>query len=173
MIEPRIQTFSSMEEENQNAALSTRSRSDEGQSPICRRSVENFRSLSLRMKCRLQRIAFLAFFLVAFQADLAHAVVYNASKIIAVSVGSHGEVYIRWDPLPDPGPCGGENNHWVVIPSTASDTIKSLALSLYFSGKAARIDTAAVQGTPPAAQPAGACTGAYENVTFLYSPSGG
>jgi hypothetical protein len=103
----------------------------------------------------------------------ADAVEYNASKIIAISVGSHGEVYIRWDGLPDPGPCGGENYHWVVIPGTASDTIKSLALSLYFSGKATRIDTAAVQGTPPPPQPAGACTGADENVTQLYSPSGG
>jgi hypothetical protein len=106
------------------------------------------------------------------QAKPADAVEYNAPKITAISVGSHGEVYIRWDGLPDPGPCGGENNHWVVIPAAASDTIKSLALSLYFSGKAARIDTGATQGTPPAQQPAGACTGADENVTALYSPSG-
>jgi hypothetical protein len=123
------------------------------------------------MKRRLQRIAFLALLLAAVPAEFSHAVVYNTPKIIAIAVGSHGEVYIRWDGLPDPGSCGGENNHWVVIPAAASETIKSLALSLYFSGKAARIDTAAIQGTPPASQPAGACSGAYENVTTLYSPS--
>jgi len=103
----------------------------------------------------------------------AQAVIYNAPKITAIAAGAHGEVYIRWDQIPDPGPCGGENNHWVIIPAAATDTIKSLALSLYFSGKSARIDTAAIQGTAPKKQPAGACTGPYENVTFLYSPSGG
>jgi hypothetical protein len=115
----------------------------------------------------------LALLLVAVQAEFAEASIYNVPKIIAVAVGSHGEVYIRWEGLPDPGPCGGENNHWVVIPAAASDTMKSLALSLYFSGKAARIDTTAIQGTPPRQQPPDACTGAYENVTLLYSPSGG
>ena len=66
--------------------------------------------------------------LMAVQSEPAHAVIYNASKITAISVGSHGEVYIRWDGVPDPGPCSGENYHWVEIPATASDTVKSLVI---------------------------------------------
>jgi hypothetical protein len=175
MIERRKATFQLMEHESPESPLSERLRFDKNRSSVGRRSVRvrlrNYSSPGL--KRRLQRIAFLALLLTAVPIDLSYAVIYNASKIIAISIGSHGEVYIRWDGLPDPGPCGGENYHWVEIPATASDTLKSLALSLYFSGKSARIDTAAIQGTPPASQPAGACTGAYENVTFLYSPSGG
>jgi hypothetical protein len=95
--------------------------------------------------------------------SIAHAGVYNAAAITSIGVGSSGEVYIRWEGLPDPAPpesgCSGENNHWVVIPSDASDALKSLALSLYFSGKPARIDTSG-------------CRGAYETVITLYSPGG-
>ncbi len=177
MIKPRIMTFALREKENPKTALSTRPWSEGGQSRAGCCSVgsrpKNSHRSSPGINRSFQMMAFLAFLLVAVQAELAHAVTYNASKIIAIAVGSHGEVYIRWDGLPDPGPCGGENNHWVVIPATASDTLKSLALSVYFSGKAARIDTAAIQGTAPPQQPPGACTGAYENVTVLYSPSGG
>jgi hypothetical protein len=91
--------------------------------------------------------------------SIALAGIYNAGAITSIAVGSGGEVYIRWDGLPDPGPCG-ENNHWVMIPSNAPDTMKSLALSLYFSGKSAQIRT-------------DGCNGAYELVTQLYSPKGG
>jgi len=96
-------------------------------------------------------------FLVAFSSTV-HAAVYDAPGIIAIAVGSGGEVYIRWAGLPNPGPCGSDNN-WVVIPSTANETLKALALSLYFSGKRARVDTSG-------------CSGAYENVTIIYSPTG-
>ena len=86
--------------------------------------------------------------------------VYEAAAIISIAVGSGGEVYIRWDSnFPDPGPCG-ENNHWVMIPSNAPDTMKSLAISLYFSDKSAEVRTSG-------------CNGAYEVVSQLYSPSGG
>jgi hypothetical protein len=83
---------------------------------------------------------------------------YNASSITAVAVGSGGEVYIRWVGLPNPGPCGN-NNGWVMIPSNAPEAMKSLAISLYFNAKPARVDT-------------GGCVGAYESVTALYSPGG-
>jgi hypothetical protein len=90
---------------------------------------------------------------------IAHAGTYKATAITNIAVYSGGELYIRWagDTLPDPGPCGGENYHWVVIPATASDTLKSFALSIYFSGKPAQIQTAG-------------CSGPYELVIQLYSP---
>jgi len=128
---------------------------------------------SAHFKPSICAIAILTFFGTALSTGAVHAVVYNTSKIISIDVNTLGEVYVRWDGLPDPGPCGGENYHWVVIPAGASDTLKSLALSLYFSGKSARIDTAAVENTPAAQQPTGACAGPYENVTSVYSPSGG
>ena len=85
---------------------------------------------------------------------------YEAAAITSISIGSAGEMYIRWEGLPDPGPCGGENYHWVMIPANATDVMKSLALSLYFSGKSAEIRTSG-------------CNGVYELVTQLYSPKGG
>jgi hypothetical protein len=91
--------------------------------------------------------------------SIAHAGVYDAAAITSIAVGSGGEVYLRWAGLPDPGPCG-ENNHWVMIPSNALDAMKSLAISLYFSGKSAQIRTSG-------------CSGTYELVTQLYSPAGG
>lgn len=98
--------------------------------------------------------------LVVILSSIAHAGIYDATAITSIAVGSGGELYIRWTGLPDPGPCGGENYHWVMIPSNAPDVMKSLALSLYFSGKSAQIRTAG-------------CNGAYELVTQLYSPAGG
>jgi hypothetical protein len=96
-------------------------------------------------------------FIVAFSSTV-HAAEYDAPGIIAIAVGTGGEVYIRWVGLPNPGPCGN-NNGWVVIPGATNETLKALALSLYFSGKRARVDTSG-------------CSGAYENVTIIYSPSG-
>jgi hypothetical protein len=46
-----------------------------------------------------------------------------------------------------------------MIPSNAPEAMKSLAISLYFNAKPARVDT-------------GGCVGAYESVTALYSPGG-
>jgi len=166
MIEERVSVFAPIEEIQSETASSMRPRS-----AWCR-SRPGLRSTRSARHGLFRALALAAFLLPAFQVEVADAIVYNAPKIITISVRSNGEVYIRWDTVPDPGACGGENNHWVVIPAAASDTLKSMALSLYFSGKPARVDTAAVAGTPPAQQPAGACTGAYENVTFLYSPGG-
>ena len=87
------------------------------------------------------------------------AAMYNASSgVTAIAAGASGEVYIRWTGLPNPGPCG-PNNGWVMIPSNANEAIKSLAISLYFSGKPASIDTSG-------------CVGAYESVRTIYSPGG-
>jgi hypothetical protein len=91
--------------------------------------------------------------------SIAQAAQYNASGITAIAAGSGGEVYIRWVGLPNPGPCSGNNNNWVVIPAAANETLKALALSLYFSSKPAMIETSG-------------CSGAYENVNTLYSPGG-
>ena len=88
------------------------------------------------------------------------AAVYNAAALTSISVSAGGEVFIRFDGIPDPGPCGGENNHWVVIPSAANEALKALAISLYFSSRPVRVDTSG-------------CTGSDENVTTIYSPSGG
>jgi hypothetical protein len=67
-------------------------------------------------------------------------------------------VFIKWDGSPRPGPCGA-NFGWVKIPASANEAIKSLAISTYFSGAAARIDTSG-------------CDGTYEAVTTIYSPGG-
>src|SRR5712691_13421672 len=77
--------------------------------------------------------------------SIAHAATYNASGIIAIAVGSGGEVYIRWAGLPNPGPCG-VNNNWVMILPTGNETLKALVLSLYFSGKPALIATSGCSG---------------------------
>ena len=97
------------------------------------------------------------FFVVALSSTV-YAATYDAPAIISIAVGSGGEVYIRWEGLPNPGPCGIDNG-WVVIPSGANETLKALALSLYFSGKRARVDTSG-------------CTGTYESVVIIYSPTG-
>ena len=67
-------------------------------------------------------------------------------------------VLIRWSGAPSPGPCG-TNNGWVAIRPTANESLKTLAYTIYFSGKPARIDTAG-------------CYGTREIVTSLYSPGG-
>jgi hypothetical protein len=97
--------------------------------------------------------------LVVASSPIAHAGEYNATAITYIAVFSDGEMFIRWagDALPDPGPCGGENYHWAMIPATASDAMKSLALSIYFSGKPAQIRTSG-------------CHGSDELVIQLYSP---
>jgi hypothetical protein len=93
-------------------------------------------------------------------ASMAYAAVYEPqpSEITHISVGAGGEVFIKWNGSPSPGPCG-ENFGWVVIPPEASEAIKALALSIYFSGKPVRIDTSG-------------CRGTVEVVGTLYSPSG-
>src|SRR6202035_4941597 len=82
--------------------------------------------------------------------SIARASVYEGSAITYIAAGSGGEMYIRWQGLPDPAPpesgCSGDNNHWVRISSDASDALKSLALSLYFSGKPFRIETTGCSG---------------------------
>jgi hypothetical protein len=88
---------------------------------------------------------------------MASAASYQAPAITAIAGGASGEVYIRFDGLPNPGPCG-PNNGWVMVPSS-NDVMKSLALSLYFNPKPVRVDTSS-------------CTGAYETVNGLYSPGG-
>jgi hypothetical protein len=90
--------------------------------------------------------------------SIAYATTYQASNITGISAYSDGTIYIRWPGLPNPGSCGA-NNNWVMIPASANDTLKSLARSLYFSGKPVRIDTSG-------------CNGNYEVVTGLYSPTG-
>lgn len=80
-----------------------------------------------------------------------------ASGITAIAAGPGGELYIRFEGAPNPGPCG-QNFGWVVIPSTAEAT-KSLAQSLYFNRSAVRVVTSG-------------CSGAYESVAYLYSPEG-
>ncbi len=84
---------------------------------------------------------------------------YNAPKLSHVYSDPSGKVLIKWPGSPRPfGPCG-RNFGWVEIPSTASKIMKDLALSIYFNGKAARIDTSG-------------CSGTRERVTALYSPGG-
>ena len=91
--------------------------------------------------------------------SMASAATYEAPALTHIHVDSGGVVHIKWAGSPRPGPCGGENFGWVVIPPTANEAMKALALSIYFGGKPARIDTSG-------------CSGTYEIVVSLYSPSG-
>jgi hypothetical protein len=96
-------------------------------------------------------------------ASIAHAGnIYEVPAITHIAVeaaDAGGRMYIKWAGSPRPGPCGTENNGWVVILPTNNEALKSLALSLYFSGKPARIDTSG-------------CSGPWEIVTIIYSPGG-
>ncbi len=105
-------------------------------------------------------IVLLTTLFVVTSSSIAHADnIYDAAALTAIAVGPGADIYIRFDGLLDPGPCG-ENNHWVMIPSTASDVMRSLVLSLYFSGKSTQIRTSG-------------CNGSYEVVYQIYSPKGG
>lgn len=90
--------------------------------------------------------------------SLVNATVYNIDRISHVYSDTSGKVLIKWDGSPNPGPCG--NSHgWVEISADASEVLKSLAYSIYFSGRPARIDT-------------GGCVGQREAVSSIYSPGG-
>ena len=54
---------------------------------------------------------------------------------------------ISWEGAPRPGPCGGENYGWVLIQPRNNETLKALALSMYFSGKPAHITTSGCRGS--------------------------
>jgi len=83
----------------------------------------------------------------------------NVGPITKIDVTGAGEVYIGWANLPNSTVCHGNNNGWVYIPATANEAVKALAISLYFTKQQIRVDTSG-------------CTGGYENVSSLYSPSG-
>ncbi|MCI0426809.1 MAG: hypothetical protein L0Z46_02175 [Nitrospiraceae bacterium] len=95
--------------------------------------------------------------------SIVHAQPPYLDKILThISMNSDGTVFIKWTGSPRPSPTcsgGGDNFGWVKIRPTANEAIKALALSIYFSGKLARIDTSG-------------CDGPYEIVTSLYSPGG-
>src|SRR5262249_40246506 len=92
---------------------------------------------------------------------IGHAEIYEGKTLSHIGINSDGSIFIKWEGSPTPSPsCGGGSNFgWVKIPAAANEAIKSLALSIYFSGKMARIDTSG-------------CDGAYEVVVSLYSPTG-
>lgn len=89
---------------------------------------------------------------------LGNAASYAPARLTHVAVNADGTVFIKWSGSPNPGPCG-TNFGWVKIPASASDSIRALAFSIYFSGTPARVDTTG-------------CDGGYEAVTSLYSPGG-
>ena len=78
--------------------------------------------------------------------SVAHAGRYNAQKITQYFAVNNGAVHITWAGAPRPSTCGGENWGMYYIPATSHEQLKDLALSLYLSGKRARIDTKGCQG---------------------------
>jgi hypothetical protein len=102
---------------------------------------------------------FTVFIVLLISAANVYAESYQVSKITHVYSTGSGDLGLKWVGSPRPGPCGGENYGWVKIPSTSSEAIKAMALSLYISGKPARIDTSG-------------CNGAVEIVRTVYSPGG-
>jgi hypothetical protein len=103
-------------------------------------------------------LAIVTFITVASLSSAAGAAQYDATRITNIVTNADGTMFIKWTGSPRPGSCG-ENFGWVKIRSTAHEAMKALALSIYFSGVPARIDTSG-------------CDGAYEIVTALYTPSG-
>jgi hypothetical protein len=83
---------------------------------------------------------------------------YTISAISHIYVPPDGRVLIKWSGSPRPGPCGGENWGYVAISKAANEALKAFALSLYFSGKPARIDTE------------GCDSENFENVAGIVSP---
>lgn len=106
----------------------------------------------------LKIVSYILAALPALIAGTAHAEIYNVPKLSHIYTDASGRVLIKWEGAPNPGPCG-VNNGWVAIPASADPALKALAVSIYFSGKAARIDTSG-------------CDGNTEAVTSLYSPGG-
>ena len=95
-------------------------------------------------------------------APVANAGKYSVSKITHIYTNTDGAVGLKWTGSPRPGPCaasGSTNYGWVMIPPDASDAIKAAAMTTYFKGKKARIDTIG-------------CYGNYEKVRSFYSPGG-
>src|SRR3712207_4559355 len=110
-----------------------------------------------RKKCSVYRMTLLTFVCVVASSRVGHAEIYDGKTLSNIAINSDGTVFIKWEGSPTPSPsCRGNNFGWVKIPSTANEAIKSLALSIYFSGKVARIDTSG-------------CEGPYEVVVSLYS----
>ena len=99
---------------------------------------------------------------VVFLSTIAHAASYSDKILTHISMNSDGTIFIKWAGSPRPSPAcsgGGDNFGWVKIRSTANEAVKALAVSIYLTGKLARIDTSG-------------CDGGYEVVTSLYSPGG-
>ena len=86
------------------------------------------------------------------------AAIYQAPLgITGIMASPGGDVYVRFTGLPNPSTtCGGNNWGWVVIPSTATASLKSLAEELYFNRRQVRVDTSG-------------CSGPYEKVIALYA----
>jgi hypothetical protein len=86
---------------------------------------------------------------------------YNAPLgITGIMAAPGGQVYIKFAGVPNPGPCGGNNYGWVLIPSTANAAMKSLAESLYFNRKPVRVETLGCSSSG---------AGPYELVNALYA----
>jgi hypothetical protein len=88
-------------------------------------------------------------------ASIASAESYNATRITRIGTDADGAVYLIWEGDPPSETCGASFG-WVVIAATANQAAKDLALSLFESGRSARIDTSGCEGT-------------YERVSLLYS----
>lgn len=85
---------------------------------------------------------------------------YAISEITHIYSNDDGSMGIKWAGSPRPSlTCGGENYGWAYIPSTAPNSMKSLAISIHIANKPATVVTSG-------------CNGAYEIVKTLYTPSG-
>jgi hypothetical protein len=105
-------------------------------------------------------IAVLTLLGIVSSSSIVHADPYPDKILTHISMNSDGTVFIKWAESPRPSPTcsgGGDNYGWVKILPAANEAIKALALSIYFSGKLAHIETSG-------------CDGPYEIVTSLYSP---
>lgn len=111
----------------------------------------------MKQHCKMGMMVWSVFLTLA-SLSVAYAGNYTAPKITHIAVGHSGEVYLRFVGIPRPGPCGGENNNWVMVPS-ANEQMRGFAFSLFHNGKPIRVDTVG-------------CSGPYETVSVLYSPGG-
>lgn len=88
-----------------------------------------------------------------------YAEVYTTEKITNIFTDNDGRVGMKWNGSPMPGPCAAPdetNNGFVMVPTSASDAQKALALAIYMRERSAIIVT---EG----------CDGKYESVKFLNS----
>lgn len=94
-----------------------------------------------------------------FSLSAAHAGSYDVLKITHVYTDASGNMSLKWQGAPDPGPCGSPNYGWVSVMPSADPNFKAFVYMLHANELPAQIVTSG-------------CNGTREIVSAIYSPDG-